>query len=229
MKHYAVFALVLMGLLSGGSSTVFGDNPADKIPWKKVKEKDGIEVFRREIPGSPVLAFKGAGVVNAPIALVATVINDASRGTEWVEDLTESRILRWISKDDFIEYDHVATPFVMKDRDFVSVVKTRGNPTKKSMSISYASVDDPGAPVTSFVRGDLLNTTFLLQSTDNGTKTYLEADILCDPKGSVPKWIVNFFQEDWPVDTFKSLRKQVAKPDVHTNPKFSSMLGLDKS
>ena len=218
MKPFFVFALILL------SSSALGDD----LPWQKVKTKDGIDVFKREIPGKPVLAFKGIGIINAPISLVATVIFDATRGTEWVEDLTETRVLRWVGKDDYIEYDHVGTPFVMKDRDFVSIVKMRANPAEKSMTFSYTSIDIPDAPVTNYIRGNLLGTTFLLKSTDNGTKTYLEGDILCDPKGSVPKWIVNFFQEDWPVDTFKNLRKQVAKPDVHADPRFTAMLSAPR-
>src|SRR5690349_8969755 len=59
------------------------------LPWEKIREQDGITVFRREVPGSPVLAFKGEGVVPAPIEKVATIIFDTTRAPEWVVDLAE--------------------------------------------------------------------------------------------------------------------------------------------
>ena len=66
-----------------------------------------------------LIAFKGEGVIDAPTLRVASIIVDTSRATEWVESLVEARTLRQISETEYIEYDHVGTPFVMKDRDFV--------------------------------------------------------------------------------------------------------------
>jgi hypothetical protein len=184
--------------------------------------KDGITVFKRDVPGSDVLAFKGEGVLDAPIALIASVVFDFSRGTEWVEDLKESKVVRWESKSTFIEYDHVGTPFVMKDRDFVSRVTTSVDPAHHKITIEYKSVDDLDAPKTSFIRGEMIHATFVFASLGDG-KTAVEADIHCDPKGSIPTWIVNFFQKDWPVDTFRNLRKQVKKPDVKVDPQFAGV------
>lgn len=193
--------------------------------WKKTDEtKDGIQVYDREIPGSDVIAFRGEGVVNAPLALVATIIFDTSRGTEWVEDLKESRVLRREDDFNFIEYDHIGTPIVLKDRDFVAHVHTAVDPLQKTLTIEYRSVDDPSAPKTNYVRGNMEHATFILRAIGSGPdqKTDMIGDIHCDPKGSVPKWIVNFFQKDWPVTTFRNLRRQATKKDIHINPQFAN-------
>ncbi len=106
----------------------FADAPAAGQPaatqtassaWEKLGDDDGITVYRREIPGSSLIAFKGEGVVNASIIRVATVLTDSSRATEWVDSLAESKIVRTVSETETIHYDHIATPFVLKDRDFV--------------------------------------------------------------------------------------------------------------
>lgn len=190
--------------------------------WKQTDHTDdGITVFKKDVAGSDVVAFRGHGVVDAAISLVTTIIFDTSRGTEWIEDLGESKILRWLNPSEFIEYDHIETPFVMKDRDFVTHVTMSPDPSKSKILISYQSADDPSSPRTSYVRGDMIHANFVLISTENGSKTDVDADIHCDPKGSVPKWIVNFFQSDWPVTTFRNLRKQAKKPDVRVDPRFS--------
>jgi hypothetical protein len=194
--------------------------------WEQITQtKDGITVFKKDIPGSDVLAFKGEGVVDAPLSLIASVIFDFRRATEWVENLKESKVLRWENKSVFVEYDHVGTPFVLKDRDFVSRVTTTIDPVQHSLTIEYKSLEDSTAPKTSFVRGEIIHATFILTPVGSGKdqKTQVLADIHCDPKGSIPKWVVNFFQKDWPVDTFRNLRKQVRKPDIKMDPQFAGL------
>ncbi|MBI3541956.1 MAG: hypothetical protein HY075_01595, partial [Deltaproteobacteria bacterium] len=65
---------------------------APEPSWEKIKDTDdGIVVFSREVPGSSVMAFKGNGVVDAPIAKVASALFDPARAKEWVLNLEETR------------------------------------------------------------------------------------------------------------------------------------------
>lgn len=195
--------------------------PAD-IPWEQVGETDGITTFKREVPGAEVLAFRGVGVIDASPAKIASIIIDTTRAPEWVEDLESASVIRWLNPSSYVEYDHIGTPFIMKDRDFVSIVEMKLDAEKRQFTIHYKSTEDADAPKTSYVRGDLQDTTFVLTELE-GHKTQLDGAILADPKGSVPKWIVNFFQKDWPVDTFKSLRKQAAKSDVKVDARVLAL------
>src|SRR5262245_45461719 len=78
-------------------------DPTNLPAWEKIDDDDGIAVFRREVPGSPIIAFKGEGVVNASILRVASVLVDTSRATEWIDSLTEAKTLKKISEDEYIE------------------------------------------------------------------------------------------------------------------------------
>jgi hypothetical protein len=192
--------------------------------WEKIGDDDGIAVYRREVPGSPLVAFKGDGVINASILRVASVLVDSSRATEWIDSLVEAKIVRQVSETETIHYDHVATPIVMKDRDFVSDCKLDFDPAQKKIILRIHSVTDAAAPATSYVRGELLNSSFVLTSIDHGTKTRVVAEIHADPKGSVAKWIVNLFQKRWPHNTITRLRAQVAKPDIREHPRLKQVL-----
>jgi hypothetical protein len=185
---------------------------------------DGIQILRKEVSGDGLIAFRGIGVVAAPLPLVATVIFDTDRRLEWIEGLIESRIIRWEDKDFFIEYDHIDMPLFFKDRDFVSKIKMSFDRSKKELVFHYQPSDDPAAPHTDYLRGELLNTTFILSSIDNDTKTRVDAQFLCDPKGWIPTWLVNFFVKDWPKTTFRNLRKEVLKSDLSVDPRFSKLL-----
>ena len=75
---------VALGPLPGAHA-----DPAPPPAWEKIDDDDGIVVYRREIPGSPVIAFKGEGDISASILRVASVLVDTSRATEWIDSLTE--------------------------------------------------------------------------------------------------------------------------------------------
>ena len=193
--------------------------------WQSVDTTtDGIQIFKKEGSGSGLIAFRGIGVVEAPLPLVATVIFDTDRRRKWVEGLVDSRILRWEDKDNFIEYDHIEMPFLMNERDFVSKITIRVDLPKKEMVFHYRSSDDPSAPRTDYIRGEVIDMTFILNSIDNDRSTRIDAAFLCDPKGWIPRWLVNFFLEDWPKRTFRNLRKEVLKSDLSIDTRFSKLL-----
>ncbi len=214
--------LFALALLSG--SVMSAANAAKDPPWEKFDEDDGIAVFRREVPGSPIIALRGEGVVNAPLLRVASVLIDTARAPEWIDSLAETKIVRKLSDDEQIEWDHISTPFILKDRDFVFDIKMELNPQDKQLSLNYHSVYDSGAPKTDYVRGEFAFGTFTLTSIEGGKKTRMLCEVLADPKGSVAKWIVNLFQKDWPHKTIESLRKQVGKPDIKDQPRLKDLL-----
>jgi hypothetical protein len=198
--------------------------PSPPVPWEKIGDDDGIAVYRREVPGSPIIAFKGEGVINAPILRVASILVDTTRATEWVDSLVEARTLRHVSETEYIEYDHIGTPFVMKDRDFVIDCKLDFEPPQKKVALLFHSVTDPLAPTTSYVRGELMSSAFVLTALEHGAKTHILAEVHCDPRGSVAKWIVNWFQKSWPHSTITRLRAQAAKPDIVDQPRLKQVL-----
>jgi len=193
--------------------------------WQSaLNTSDGIQIFNKESSASGLIEFRGLGVIEAPLPLVATVIFDTEKRTEWIKGLIESRIIRWGGKDEFIEYDHIDMPIFFTDRDFVSKVTISFDHTGNTLVFHYQPSDDPAAPRTDYLRGEIINMTFVLSSVDEDTKTMVDAMFLCDPKGWIPKWLVNFFLQDWPKTTFRNLRKEVLKPDISVDPRFSGPL-----
>jgi hypothetical protein len=211
------------GLLLSGTVVAAANAPQDP-PWQKFDEDEGIAVFRREVPGSAVIALRGEGVVDAPILRVASVLCDTTRSTEWIDRLAEVKVVRKLSDDEQIHWTHISTPVVIKDRDFVFNIKLELDPPNKKLFLNYHSVYDSGAPKTDYVRGEFKYGTFTLTSIEGGKKTRVLAEVLADPRGSVAKWIVNLVQKDWPHKTIASLRRQVAKADIKDSPRLKELL-----
>lgn len=190
--------------------------------WEPTGKKEGIDLFRQEFPTSDVIALKGVGEIEAPLWKVAAALLDTQRAPEWVDSLVHSSVVRRLDPHTYIEYNHIGTPFFMKDRDFVSLVKILVDPVKKTFALHYSPTDEEVASY-DHIRGSIEPGTFRLQAVDKN-RTLLEGEILCDPKGGVPKWLVNFFQSDWAYETITALRKQTAKPDVRIPEEFAQVL-----
>jgi hypothetical protein len=76
---------LLLSLVSSllAASVYASPVPAEKIPWEKIKETDdGITVFRREIPGAEVLAFRGIGVIDTAKDRLHHHRHDAGQGMD---------------------------------------------------------------------------------------------------------------------------------------------------
>jgi hypothetical protein len=192
--------------------------------WEKIGDSDGIIAYRREVPGSPLIAVKGEGTIDASIVRVASVLVDTTRATEWIDRLVHSRVIRQISETETVHYDHIGTPIVMKDRDFVTRTKLDFDNASKRVILRMHSVADPLAPPTDYVRGEIMESYFVMTSIEHGKKTHIAVEVHADPKGSIAKWIVNMFQKSWPHNTISRLRAQVAKPDIKDHPRLKAEL-----
>jgi hypothetical protein len=187
--------------------------------WERVSDQDAdIQVYRWRPADKELFAFRGEGDVDAPLPRIVGVIADHSRQKEWVPDLGESRLVERISALERIQYLHFKTPFIIKDRDFVVGTQANFDSTTRTMTLDFASIEDPRVPPTDKIRGKILHGQYLLQALGDGSKTRVTIQVYLDPMGSVPKWLVNATQVGFPRRALRALRDQVTKDDVKEHP-----------
>lgn len=204
---------ILLGL--GLSSLSRAEDPSVS-GWTYLNDSQGVQVWSKEFPNSPVIAVRGTVKLPFPIAEVYTVLTDNSRCTEWLPMITKKETLQQISTNTRIEYAQIKMPWPLQDRYTVaegSLEVRSGN----TYWISYKSVDghlsDPER-----VRARLDLSTFYLRP-EGAEATYIDVILLSDPMGSVPKFLVNRFQRSWPVQFLDGLKRQIAKlRDEKANP-----------
>lgn len=215
-------SMVLVSIFAFAGAAIAAPMPrlpvADKS-WEKVADDDAVLVHRKEVPNSDIVAFRGETVIDAPVGKVAGVLIDTPRKLEWVAKIIEAKDVRAISEYERIEYNATSSGFfLVKDRDFVFRAKGVFDKANRRMTISLKSEEDPAMPATGRVRGQLDESRYILTSLDGGKKTHVVVEIHADPRGSVPKWLVNLFQKSWPAKTLNGIRAQCAKPDVKEDP-----------
>jgi hypothetical protein len=201
----------------------------DDKTWTHSGEGDGIKTFIKEAKNDPLIGLRGQGIIDAPIAQVAQVIFDNSRATEWVDSLADTRIVKKISDYEQIEYAHVSTPpIVLKDREFLTHASVHYRPKEKTIYVTLEPADNSLVPPTKYIRGTV-NGGFLLKSIDDGKKTFLVTEMHGDPKGDVPKWIVNMFQGGWAKNTIERIRRQVKKPGIIGHPRVIEVMEKEET
>lgn len=216
LKHLILATILISTWLASAHAVMPG------TVWKKTKVRNKVTVYRGDVPNSKIVAFRGIGIIDASMAKVLTVINDQKRIKEWMSDLKETRIVKQISETHRIEYNLTSTPWPLKNRDFVYYVKWWVSADKKTFKIKMGPATDPSAPVTKgVVRGDLKESEYILKSIENGTKTEIMVEINADPKGAVPKWIVNIFQSIWPSNTIAGIRDIATEDGYQTDPTYA--------
>ena len=120
--------------------------------WSKYDDYDGISMYRKEVPGNPVLAYRGEGVLQAPIEKLLTVLLDTAKKPQWMSRVRGAEVLREISPFEKIEFVHVKTPWILKDREFIYRVKVTLDQRTWFATIHYESVDDPLRPESTMPR-----------------------------------------------------------------------------
>jgi len=201
-----------------GSTSLAAEVPA----WEKIDDDQGIQVFRKDMPGSDIVAFKGAGMVDASMEKIFWVLCDAEHEKQWVEMLIDNYVMEQYTPFDRLQYQNFDLPWPLSDRDFVYRAAATMD-EKGRLHLKLNSVENVKNPPTRGVRAELMSSGFVLTRKPDG-KTWVEVSIFSDPKGVLPTWVINLVQSSWPMETMLGIRKQVQKPFVRNAslPAFES-------
>lgn len=189
---------------------------ADPGAWEHIDRQDGVEVYKKERPGSSLVAFKGVTVIEAPLENVLWVLADNDHRTEWIDLCAESRVLERTSETECVIYQRYSLPWYLSDRDYVYRARATRD-ADGTVRLLLASCEHPDAPATVGVRARLIESSYVLTPLGE-RRTRVAVEIHTDPMGMVPDWLVNVVQKSWPVKTLKGIRTQVRKPYVTAHP-----------
>ena len=186
--------------------------------WEEINDKDGVKVFRKEVAGSDVVAFKGDTIADGSVARILWILVDNEHRIEWVDRLYENKELERVSAHEYIVYQAFKLPIFISNRDYVYRGKAKRVNGTDQVELHLASTVHPKAPETIGVRANLINSRYLLTPVDGGKRTRIEVEIHTDPRGLLPTWLVNLIQKSWPLKTLKGIKAQLKKPHVKDYP-----------
>lgn len=190
--------------------------------WKLVKNEEGIQVFLRNTPGSPVKSFMGKIKVKASISSLVSVLDDTSSYPRWLFNCKSAKEIA--QQGDTLTTRYIVTnmPWPVIDRDAIITSKRTQNPNTKQVQIQMTTNPKQVPMVKGKVRIQNLKGRWIITPSNNN-----ELDVVyemsIDPGGNIPKWIVNAMTVDLPFNTLKNLRK-LSKESKYTNTKVPGIM-----
>lgn len=178
--------------------------------WQLKKYESGIAVYTRTTAGSEFKELKAVTTVKTSLHSIVALLNDWDSYPQWVYRCGKSSTLKRISETEVMHYQTVEAPWPVDSRDFVVDVKLVQDPVTKAVTIT--STCKPGyiAKADGFVRITEFKASWTLIPLKDGSIQVIY-QLLVNPGGYVPAWLVNLAVIDGPFETTLHFRDWIMK------------------
>ncbi len=192
---YLLFASPLMGQSS----------------WKLHSERDGIQVYTKNVANSPFKALKAVCVIETTLTKLTAVLLDVKNTKDWVYATKVCSLLKQTSPSELYYYSEVGLPWPASNRDFIIRIAVVQDAKTKALTLIAENKPDYVPSKKGIVRIRESEAHWLITPLANGM-VRVEYTMAVDPGGLLPAWLVNMFISKGPHQTFLKLREQVKKP-----------------
>lgn len=209
-------AVVVLSLLLPFTAT------AQNSDWKLKKNRKGIQVFTRDIPGSNFKEFKAVCDVDASMPGVLKLMEDISSYPQWFPNLKESRLIKMISSREMILYHMIKLPFPADDRDSVFKVTASRDLRTSAVTLRLNSLYGflPEREKTVRVK-DISGSWTFIPDTARGTIKVIY-QMHSDPGGNLTPLMANMAVVKRPFTVLKNM-KEMLKKSIYKNANESDV------
>ncbi|MCE3277981.1 MAG: lipid-binding protein [Bacteroidetes bacterium] len=178
--------------------------------WILKKEEEGISVYTRNVETSSLKELKSVVTIRTSLSSIVALLNDWDSYPQWVYRCEKSSTLKTISESEVIHYQTVIAPWPVDSRDFVVNVKLTQDPITKIITIISQPHPDFIPKTEDMVRIRNFKASWTLIPLKDGW-VEVNYQLLVDPGGYVPAWLVNLAVVEGPYQTKLNMKKWVMK------------------
>ena len=232
IKTYVVFFILVFALSACKTTSGTKWIEIDQEPLTdNEKTEFTIIVEKKNSPEDEVNTYRGTTTMPISIERIAYVLDDTESKKEWVSRLKEeTRLEENPSSYRSIAYQHYNLSWPVSDRDYVieskwSVMKDKKLPT---VILSIKSIVRDSVPeIEGRVRGQLYRLVYKLEKLESN-QTRVTVEIMVNPKGLLPNFMINLIQKEWPITTLRQLNAQALKGSaIHEKLKNDLKMVID--
>lgn len=183
-----------------------GAAPAE--PWRLVRDRDGIRIFHRMVPGSPIPEARADAIIDASPSRVYAAVSDYDNFPHFVPYVAGSRIVR--QKDRLVwVYQRLRFPGPIADRRFViEAVHDIDRPKPGFYTIRWrmAERETNGLVQESGISPAVFTGSWELRPLQGGSMTDATYVVHLDPGGVLPAWLVRIATDDLLPNVIRAVR-----------------------
>ena len=150
----------------------------------------------------------GSTQIHTSISSIIALLNDRETYPEWVYRCGKSMLVKKISDSEGIYYQSVLAPWPVDNRDFVVDVKVVQDSKTKVVTQFSNNLPNFFPLVSNHVRITEFKASWTFTPLKNGMVN-CEYELLVNPGGNVPAFLVNMAAIDGPYETTTNLRNRV--------------------
>lgn len=185
-------------------------------------EKQGIKVYFKESPNTPIKELKLTMHFAAKMSTIVAALNDVAEIPNWVYKTTESRMLKRVSATEYYYYNLLDFPWPLSDRDMVLHTRFTQDPdTKIAKSVSVGKVGMV-AEKDDVVRMTDVEIEWVFYPLQDG-RIKLEYYLRSDPGGAIPAWVINLAVDHGPIKSMEGFRN-LLKRDKYRQQAFDYVI-----
>ncbi len=197
---------LLLGLISIGFTTFTRIDDE----WVLKKQSNGVSVYNRGVENTAVKELRAITQLETSLSSIIALLLDRESYPQWVYKCAKSHVLKEVTDVEAICYQNVVAPWPIDNRDIILNVTVKQDETTKVVFLNSISKPDYIPEVDNHVRVLEFRASWTLTPLKNGIVN-CEYQLLFDPGGNVPTWIVNAAAIDGPFETTSNMRRMVLK------------------
>ncbi len=175
--------------------------------WELEKEEEGIIAYTRSKPGIKFKEYRVEMELEATLSQALSIFKDFPVHTQLFPG-TENIIAMLDEDDHYVTYVKFDIPFPARDRDALFDNHISFDPTTKTLKVEISCLEDGYETDPSLIQIKYCEGSWIFTDLGNG-KLKVVNQLIVDPGGFAPAFIVNSKTVDDPIKTFKSLKVMI--------------------
>ena len=178
--------------------------------WQLIRDEDNIQVYSRHSQGTVIQSVKGVVNISASLDKLLNIFEDIKKCPSWMYRCKRASTLKQINIVERVDYIVTDLPWPTWDRDLIIHSTFQQNRKTKQVEIKFRSLPSQVAVKSGIVRIKKMKGAMRFVPQKNGSIQFTY-EISADPRGKIPKWMVNAMASDFPFYTLKKLRALAEK------------------
>ncbi len=196
-----ILSILLLLTIAAGASVADDNNG-----WTLSRDSRNIKVYTRRIKGIAFKEYRGIVEVNASLSSVIALFEDHAAAKDWIDTCDRIELVEYLAPNESITYSYNNAPWPAKDRDAVVHSVTTQDPETLVVSVVQKAITGHVPNNRKAVRVELIEGSWTLVPLDE-KRTEVTYQVLTDPGGGIPAWLVNAVAISQPFNTLRGLRR----------------------